>query len=112
MLILLISIYIILGFIIGTLLISEENPRLYTQLKNENDTYYSSNNYVVGYLVGYIIIYYILWPLPLIKFSWFKFWKYIYIGFQIIIICLSKLIEDISYYFKNKLINDIKEKLK
>jgi len=112
MLILGFLIYIILGLIIGTLIISVQNPRLYKQLKNEDTLYYSNFEYDNIELIAYIFIYYILWPISFILYSWFKFWKYAYKIFQKLIQWLSGLGKIINHYFMGRFKNDILNILK
>jgi len=106
----LIILYIILGLIIGTAIISIQNKKFLYHLNGiyPNDR----TSYDPMDLLFLIIIYYILWPLPLLKLIWINFWKYTYKLFQFIIKQIFNYWELILYYFTNNFKNDILNILK
>ena len=106
-----IIIYIILGLPIGTLIVFQNDKRLFKQLKNESDDCYN-RGYNNGETVNKIFWYYVIWPFPATIKLWFTFWKYSYLTFQKTIQGVIDLWNLIFWYFKNRFLKDLYEILK
>lgn len=109
MLIICIILYIILGLIIGTAVVSKENIKFFKHLKGE-----SYNGFILDPmdLAYYIIGYYVLWPLLVLKFLWMNFWKYLFIMFQYTVKHILIGWEIVLYYFKTQFKEDLSKILK